>query len=1101
MHGFITHLTRLLFLCVLCGMVSVSATPTCPCEAGTFGSTCTACASNSIPQFGLWGTGCTPMQSAGVAECRDGYTGLRDELVNATVCYPVTDRRAYTAVAPPEPTRTDIWPFGVTWPHGAQPAGTCDNPFYTGYTSAKGSSCGVFCLRNDLHCPDHQRRVPCSKPWRAFCGICAEPVPPTAHRVDSAAAAASWVHNFENTQRTSVHWTYNTDTELRTASSYPTVDRLQIMAHKGARNSQMWVAGVNALKPNSNHTLPDNAFVRFYVSRDSSLTPVYREGAVPTTPVSLSFSTDSTTSIELTDTTSWMPVIMPLEASGVTVTGGLVSVDEVSVIRSLVSHPTSGVSCRSGMYKAQTGRCEPCRAGWACPTRVGAHLCPDLSRSIPASNVCICAPGSKSVLSTDPGFMKCVTCDTHEDCMYGYAHGTLTGWRSADPFARSRKQLSCGARSCCAVDENGYVLCWGDNAMQRLGSPMGTKAQTPARDAFPVQGLPVPAVAVAVSQQTAAPTAALDDMSCALLEDGTVRCWGQYRTISANTVHTCTTGDALCGFSHQTKAATILHVSAGTACAAVQEAVAAPGEIWCWGRDLYTNMPRTSAVFAADAEFVDFAVGARFICAIYKDKIVCRTGSGTSAAAVQTVTVSNTAVISASGDNVCANTIGCIPLASIASDACSLWDATRTLKEPTYPAWSPRDDAQLLPESARSTFMYRRSSAGTVVCEPTCNDAIKALLADATVITLGSTHGCAGVSDGRVSCWGDGGSGQLGTCSDSNTPALVSGLVLRSFEQHPEWRTKSGTMTSRGWTLAANTQATHPLMFGPSIVHGRYIGTPQADHWVHVHVYVASCSNPRCTIVLARNLVWGAGVATSEIFHSEKVAAKTTISSVVWAQVGDSISVVSMDGDVLLTSVVAFEDSESCPYRCREREIDNLLPNNQRQRHACREREIDNVLPNNQRQRHACREREIDNVLPNNQRRPLMYCNVLPLPCNVLPNNHAAHATHCATYCTLCRPLIRACSGWILTPPPTVQVQPGDLHAQPGMRRMPQHVQSRDLLDHVWRCWLDPIVRVRALQWHPAGEARHGYDRVHHVMYMGMHGWLLPRPGRPTRAV
>ena len=33
----------------------------------------------------------------------------------------------------------------------------------------------------------------------------------------------------------------------------------------------------------------------------------------------------------------------------------------------------------------------------------------------------------------------------------------------------------------------------------------------------------------------------------------------------------------------------------------------------------------------------------------------------------------------------------------------------------------------------------------------------------------------------------------------------------------------------------------------------------------------------------------------------------------------------------------------------------------------------------------------------------------------------AAHATHCATYCTPCRPLIRAFSGWIRTPPPTEQ--------------------------------------------------------------------------------
>ena len=35
----------------------------------------------------------------------------------------------------------------------------------------------------------------------------------------------------------------------------------------------------------------------------------------------------------------------------------------------------------------------------------------------------------------------------------------------------------------------------------------------------------------------------------------------------------------------------------------------------------------------------------------------------------------------------------------------------------------------------------------------------------------------------------------------------------------------------------------------------------------------------------------------------------------------------------------------------------------------------------------------------------------------------AAHATHCATYCTPCRPLIRAFSGWIQTPPPTLRVR------------------------------------------------------------------------------
>ena len=43
----------------------------------------------------------------------------------------------------------------------------------------------------------------------------------------------------------------------------------------------------------------------------------------------------------------------------------------------------------------------------------------------------------------------------------------------------------------------------------------------------------------------------------------------------------------------------------------------------------------------------------------------------------------------------------------------------------------------------------------------------------------------------------------------------------------------------------------------------------------------------------------------------------------------------------------------------------------------------------------------------------------------------AAHATHCATYCTPYRPLVRAFSGWIRTPPPTSR------HSRGGGAYMP----------------------------------------------------------------
>ena len=44
------------------------------------------------------------------------------------------------------------------------------------------------------------------------------------------------------------------------------------------------------------------------------------------------------------------------------------------------------------------------------------------------------------------------------------------------------------------------------------------------------------------------------------------------------------------------------------------------------------------------------------------------------------------------------------------------------------------------------------------------------------------------------------------------------------------------------------------------------------------------------------------------------------------------------------------------------------------------------------------------------------FCEVVILKSRAV---QAAHATHCATHCTPCRPLIGAFSGWIRTPPPT----------------------------------------------------------------------------------
>ena len=78
-----------------------------------------------------------------------------------------------------------------------------------------------------------------------------------------------------------------------------------------------------------------------------------------------------------------------------------------------------------------------------------------------------------------------------------------------DPSAR----ISAGLAHTCQVNEDGSVRCWGSNTVGQLGN--GTRTDERTTVPVLVTGLPT---AVAVT--------AGGNFSCALLFDGSVRCWG-----------------------------------------------------------------------------------------------------------------------------------------------------------------------------------------------------------------------------------------------------------------------------------------------------------------------------------------------------------------------------------------------------------------------------------------------------------------------------------------------------------------------------------------------------------------------------------------------
>jgi alpha-tubulin suppressor-like RCC1 family protein len=122
--------------------------------------------------------------------------------------------------------------------------------------------------------------------------------------------------------------------------------------------------------------------------------------------------------------------------------------------------------------------------------------------------------------------------------------------------------LAIGDLFTCALMEDGGIKCWGKNAGYYLGD--GTKFNRPTP--VDVIGLDRPAVAIAAS----------DNTICAILDDGSVACWGQNLLFNPDVVETLFVSPSLIsGFNN-----TVTSISVGWkhACAVMEDQ-----SVMCWG--------------------------------------------------------------------------------------------------------------------------------------------------------------------------------------------------------------------------------------------------------------------------------------------------------------------------------------------------------------------------------------------------------------------------------------------------------------------------------------------------------------------------------------
>ncbi|MFO0626657.1 MAG: hypothetical protein U0325_13670 [Polyangiales bacterium] len=339
----------------------------------------------------------------------------------------------------------------------------------------------------------------------------------------------------------------------------------------------------------------------------------------------------------------------------------------------------------------------------------------------------------------------------------------------------------------CVIRCDGRTWCWGINSEGQLGDGTTTTRRLPVR----LTGLPRRATALGLGY----------DAGCAVLDDGSVWCWGRGGDggIGAPDTPRSNVPVPVRGL---TDPAVSVAVGGTHFCAVLQG-----GGLACWGENgrgqlgLDGNSPRSTAtrVTTVVDEVVEVVGGQFHTCA--------RLQRGTVSCWGQNVfgTLADGTFVDRSAPQEVPLQANAVALATLANHVCAALDngtawcwgynndgqlgnGSRTLAaRPVAAAPAPPPTSRF---SAGSNHTCALSEDGEVRCwggnefgqlgdgtttRHTRPGAVVALPAAATHISTGNGFTCAALRDGRVFCWGDNANGNLGdgTAQTSPTPVAV----------------------------------------------------------------------------------------------------------------------------------------------------------------------------------------------------------------------------------------------------------------------------------------------------------------------------------------
>jgi len=165
------------------------------------------------------------------------------------------------------------------------------------------------------------------------------------------------------------------------------------------------------------------------------------------------------------------------------------------------------------------------------------------------------------------------------------------------------KVLAVGGSHACALSSAGGVMCWGENVGGQLGNGTNTNSET----ATPVKGLRSGVTAIAVGMNHA----------CALLSSGGVKCWGdnQAGQLGDGSLQDRNTPTQVVGLMSDTKA---IDAGGDVTCALMKN-----GKVKCWGDTFYGQLGDASTtsksvptqVSGLDTSVRTISVGSEHVCA------------------------------------------------------------------------------------------------------------------------------------------------------------------------------------------------------------------------------------------------------------------------------------------------------------------------------------------------------------------------------------------------------------------------------------------------------------------------------------------------------